>query len=87
VLSKQLRSQAGRGRPFLVGDRLSALDLYWATFAVLVRPLPPDLCALPDWLRKTYTMEDRSMLDALDPSLLGHRDRIYRAYLELPIVA
>jgi glutathione S-transferase len=87
VLSRQLRGQAEHGRPFLVGDRLSALDLYWATFAVLVRPLPAALCALPDWLRKAYTMEDRSMLDALDASLLEHRDRIYRAYLELPIVA
>lgn len=86
LLSAALRAQAERGRPFLVGDSLSALDLYWATFAVLVEPLPVELCAMPDWLRKSYTVEDPGLLSALDPALLTHRERVYRQYLELPIV-
>jgi glutathione S-transferase len=87
TLSAQLRAQRERGRDVLVGDRLSALDLYWAAFAVLIRPLGTDVCAMPDWLRKSYTVEDAAILEALDPRLLAHRDRIYREYLELPIAA
>jgi glutathione S-transferase len=87
VLSAALRAQAERGRRFLVGDSLSALDLYWAAFATLVEPLPAELCAMPDWLRKTYTIEDPSLRAAVDPGLLEHRDRIYREYLQLPIDA
>src|SRR5438067_8859024 len=57
LLSATLRAQAERGRRFLVGDQLSALDLYWAAFAALLEPLPHADCPMPDWLRKTYTVE------------------------------
>ena len=84
-LAKQLRAQRERGRRFLVGDSLSALDLYWATFAVLLQPLPPAECPMPDFLRTSYTVGDGPIKDALDPALLEHRDRIYREHLALPI--
>ncbi|MBI2963735.1 MAG: hypothetical protein HYY35_08280 [Deltaproteobacteria bacterium] len=87
VLSAELRAQRGHGRRFLVGEALSAVDLYWAAFASLVEPLPPDLCAMPDWLRHVYTITDASLRAAVDPALLEHRDRIYRDHLELPIDA
>lgn len=87
VLSAELRSQRERGRRFLVGEALSALDLYWAAFAALVEPLPAPECSMPDWLRRTYTIEDATVRAALDPELLAHRDRIYRDHLELPIDA
>jgi glutathione S-transferase len=38
-LSVQLKNQQSRGSKFLIGDALSALDIYWATFAALVDPL------------------------------------------------
>jgi glutathione S-transferase len=86
TMSRQYRAQAERGRAFLVGDRLSALDLYWATFAAIVDPLPPAQCPMPEWLRDAYrVVEKPSVREALDPGLLEHRDRIYRQYLELPI--
>jgi len=88
TMSSQYQAQHKRGSRFLVGDRLSALDLYWATFAALVSPLPPDACPMPDWLRKSYhALDQPSVRDALDPGLLEHRDRIYRDHLALPIVA
>ena len=84
-ISKQLRAQRERGRDFLIGDSLSALDLYWATFAVLLQPMPPAECPMPDFLRASYTVTEGPIKDALDPALLEHRDRIYRDYLALPI--
>ncbi len=86
ILFMLTRGLAAAGRDgFLCGDRLSAADLYWATFAALVAPLPHDVCPMPDYMRVMYTATDPNLLAALDPALLAHRDRIYRDHLELPL--
>jgi glutathione S-transferase len=87
TMSRQYRAQQERGRRFLIGESLSALDLYWATFAAIIDPMPSDRCPMPEWLRKSYKVEDPAVTGALDPGLLEHRDRIYREYLPLPIDA
>jgi glutathione S-transferase len=85
ALLVQLRAQQAHGRRFLIGDSLSALDLYWAAFAALIDPLPADLCPMPDYLRAMYTFDAALRAEIAD--LLAHRDRIYRDHLELPVVA
>lgn len=85
LISAQFRRQRERGREHLIGERLSALDLYWATFMSLVRPFEGDLCPMPEGLRRSYTIEDPELLDAIDPGLFALRERIYRDYLVLPI--
>lgn len=84
MLSAQLDRQRVAGRPYLVGNQLSALDIYWATFAAMLEPLPADLCPMPAGLRTLYTASG-PVRDALDPALLAHRDHVYREYLELPV--
>ena len=84
-LSRVLREQRAAGSRFLVGDSLSALDIYWAAFAALIEPLPEDVCPMPDYLRAFYTLDDPSARSALDPELLAHRDFVYKTYLELPL--
>lgn len=69
----------------MIGERLSALDVYWACFAALLDPLPPELCPMPEWLRPFYVVGDADVRAALDPELLRHRDFIYETHLELPI--
>jgi glutathione S-transferase len=83
MLARRLAAAGPDG--FLCGDRLSAADLYWATFAALVAPLPHELCPMPDYMRVMYTTTDPTLLAALDPSLLAHRDRVYREHLVLPL--
>ncbi len=85
VLGEQLRRQREAGRRYLFGDAVSALDLYWAAFAALVDPLPPELCPMPDHVRRGYAMHHPVIDDALDPELLAHRDFIYREHLVLPL--
>lgn len=85
LMSEQLRRQRERGSRFLVGDALTALDVYWATFAAMVEPLPPELCPMPEPMRRSYTVADASIRAAADPGLLAHRDFVYGEYLELPI--
>jgi glutathione S-transferase len=85
LLARQLRTQRAAGREFLVGDRLSAVDLYWATFCNLVAPLPPAQLPMPENLRAQFGALEPEVAAALDPALLEHRDRIYRQYLKLPV--
>jgi glutathione S-transferase len=85
ALSAQLDSQRKSGSRFLVGDRLSALDIYWAAFAALLKPLPDDLCKISPGFRKMYTCSDPQVTAAASPQLLEHRDFIYHEFLELPV--
>jgi glutathione S-transferase len=85
LLSETLRQQRACGSDFLVGERLSAVDIYWATFAAMLEPLPPEQCAMDEMLRASYSLTEEQALAAVDPLLLQHRDRIYRDYLQLPL--
>ncbi len=85
-LDAQLESQQKAGKRFFIGDRLSALDTYWACFAGVLNPLPPDLCPMATSYRPAYTNTDPTIAAALSQRLLDHRQFIYEEYLELPIV-
>lgn len=85
MLSERLHAQKQAGRQGYLGDGLSAVDIYSATFMALVAPLPPEQCPMPDALRAAFGALDEPTREALDPILLEHRDRIYREHLELPL--
>ncbi|MAG29987.1 MAG: hypothetical protein CL908_03720 [Deltaproteobacteria bacterium] len=85
LFSDQLASQRQAGSDYLVGEALSAVDIYWATFAAMLRPLPHELCPMPDMMRTVYASLTREIEDALDAALIAHRDRIYDRHLQLPI--
>jgi glutathione S-transferase len=85
LLSSQLRDQKSRGSRYFLGDSLSAVDLYWATFAAMLEPLPKQLCPMDDFMRRAYLLTDPEIRKAADPLLLEHRDAIYADYLELPL--
>lgn len=85
-LDARLSSQRAKGSRFFIGNQLSALDVYWATFAALIRPLPPELCPMATGFRDFYSEKNPAVNAALSQQLLDHRDFIYREYLELPVV-
>jgi len=85
-LSYLIADQKKLGRNFLIGERLSALDIMWAAFAVLIKPLPEELCPLPPAMRATFTNDDPAIDAAASRLLMEHRDFIYRQYLELPLI-
>ena len=85
MLARQLAAQRVFGRRYLVGDHLSAADIYWAAMAALVAPLPAEVCAMPEMLRGLYADPGPRVAAALDPALLEHRDRIYREHMEFPL--
>jgi len=85
ALAARLEAQRSQGSRFLIGDRLSALDIYWAVFAALIEPLPDNLCPMPSEFRRRYLCEDPLVRSATTPQLLAHRDFTYHQYLELPV--
>jgi len=85
-LSARIEGQKASGGRYFIGNRLSALDIYWATFSALIQPLPPELCPMAANFRDFYTEKNPAVLAAMSPKLIEHRDFIYREYLELPIV-
>lgn len=85
TLDTQLARQNARGKAFFIGNQLTALDIYWASFCALVEPLPHDLCPMNDWFRENYTLRDPVARAAITDRLLEHRDRIYQDFLELPV--
>jgi glutathione S-transferase len=83
-LRTQFAGQNARGSRFLIGESLSALDIYWAAFAGAIDPLPPELCPnMPANMRRSYT--DPELKEMGGPELFQHRDFIYREYLKLPM--
>jgi glutathione S-transferase len=84
-VTAQLEVQAQRGRDWLVGDRLTAVDVYWAFFSQLLRPFPDDICPMPGFLRKSYEML-APLLDAPPAEILfAHRDRVLERHIKLPL--
>ena len=80
-LAADLR-QSSQG--YLVGERFSAADLYWAYFSNLLNPMPYDVNPMPDRLRQSYELPAKR-LQPYDPIVIEHRDRIFRDHLILPL--
>ena len=84
-LAQQLEAQAQSGSDWLVGDSLTAVDIYWAFFSQLLRPLPAEICPMPGFLRRSYEMLE-PLLDAPPPAILfSHRDRVLARHIKLPL--
>ena len=83
-LRDRLAHQQALGRNMLIGDSLSALDIYWAAMAGAIEPLPEDLCPnMPPDMRAGYS--DLELREIGGDALFNHRDRIYREWLKLPM--
>ncbi len=87
LFSQQLQAQRKAANAYLMGEALTALDLYWACACAIVRPLPQDQAAMPEAVRQAYETYPEAIAEALDPALVEHRDFVYREHLTLPIDA
>jgi glutathione S-transferase len=78
-------AQSSTENSFFEGNALSAIDLAWAAFATLIRPLPPEQCPMSDLWRTLYTWEPAETPREIVSALLARRDWVYTNYLELPV--
>jgi len=84
-LARELRAQLARGSRYFVGDALSAADLYWAAFSLMLQPLPDSECPMPEYMRHAYSATNPEIAAALRPELLAHRDFVFRGHIGLPV--
>lgn len=85
MLVTRLKAQHAAGSRYYVGDSLTAVDVYSATFTAMFRPLPPQQCEMEASTRAAFETRDAQTKAALDPILFEHRDMMYAEYLELPL--
>ncbi len=84
-LDRVLAVQAAAGSDYFVGSSVGAVDLYWASFSAMLKPLPPEQNPMPDFLRTTYATIDDSLAAAFTPALEAHRDRVFARHITLPL--
>lgn len=85
AFAKRLHRQRQQGFPYLVGDTITACDIYWAVFSSMLEPLPPAVNAMPAWMRRVYETVGATVAAVADPILIEHRNLIYRRHLSLPL--
>jgi glutathione S-transferase len=85
MLVARLKAQHEAGSRYYVGDSLTAVDVYSATFTALFAPLPSDWCEMHASTRAAFETRDAPTEAALDPILFEHRDMMYAEHLALPL--
>lgn len=70
--------------PYLVGGKLSALDVYWVYFSQILKTLPEEQCPTPAGLKKSYDLCGEAM-GGCAPELIDKRDWILANHLALPM--
>ncbi|MBV1930667.1 MAG: hypothetical protein KUG71_03040 [Porticoccaceae bacterium] len=85
ILAWQLEMQRDNGDNYFVGKELSAVDIYWATVALMIAPLPEKVCPIDADTRASFEGLGRIVEAEQYPILIEHRDMIYRRHLKLPL--
>jgi glutathione S-transferase len=85
MMAARLKAQHESGSRYYVGDALTAVDVYSATFTALLCPLPPEQCKMDASTRAAFETRDAQTEAALDSIVLEHRDMMYADHLELPL--
>ncbi len=83
-LAVHIKAQSAKESHFLVGDQLTAADVYWAYFSNMLEALPPQHCPMPGGLRDIWGVLAKS-ISGYDPVLIEQRDRILTQHLALPL--
>ncbi len=83
-LASHIKTQTASGSEYLIGDQLSAADVYWAFFSNALQALPPEQNPMPDGLRKSWGALAQS-ISGYDPVLIEQRDLIFEKHLSLPL--
>lgn len=85
ALDQQLGAQQARGFRYLVGERPTAADLYWAVFSIML-DVPEHLAErIPEYQRAMYDTKDPQVVDVLSDRLITHRDHVFDDLIGLPL--
>lgn len=81
MLSDRLHAQRARDIPYLVGDSLTACDIYWAVLSIGAAQVSETLCTPMPLLQDIWLRLRQELDGAIDPILVEHRDYIFEKHL------
>ncbi len=81
MFAGRLAAQQAKGQEYFFDCGMTAVDIYAATFAGLLQPLPEEVCAMRPATRAAFETVDDETLAAAG-GLLAHRDMMYERWLE-----
>lgn len=81
MFAERLAAQHAKGSDYLFDCGMTAVDIYAATFAGLLQPLPGEVCSMRSATRVAFSELDDETHQAAG-SLLAHRDLMYDRWLE-----
>ena len=91
LLDSRLEAQAELGSLYLVGDTLTAADIYWATMSMALVPAPPEIIPRTQQNKGLLALfEQNSKVPAIAAALTErieyHQRYILKTYCETPAV-
>jgi glutathione S-transferase len=91
LIDRRLEAQEQRGSRYLVGDALTAADIYWATLSMMVLSAPPQIMPRTrqnNGMLKYFAMNSQNpaIADALTKRIEDHQRFILTTYCETPAV-
>ena len=91
LVDRRLAAQEKSGSRYLVGDSLSAADIYWATLSMSVLPLPPEIMPVTkqnQGMLKYFAKNSQipAVADALTKRIKKHQQFILTTHCETPAV-
>ena len=91
LIDKQLLGQADKGSPYLIGDGITALDIYWATMSMAISPV--SLNIMPATQQNQGMLKMFEMVSTLpqiesnvSDRIKEHQNFILTEYCETPAV-
>ncbi|MEM7000032.1 MAG: hypothetical protein AAF529_04555 [Pseudomonadota bacterium] len=91
IIDQRLEAQQAKGSRYLVGDSVTAIDVYWATFSMTVLPAPTEIMPLTQQnqgMLKFFAANGQipAIADALTERIGEHQRYILSTYCETPAV-
>lgn len=91
LIDRRLAAQEKLGSPYLVGESVSAADIYWATLSMSVLPLPPEIMPLTkqnQGMLKYFGKNSQipAVAEALTKRIKEHQHFILTTHCETPAV-
>lgn len=84
MIGHRLRKQEKAGSKYLVGQQLTAADIYWACFSNMIGTLPALGIVHRPSIKEQFDNPGEKLTAAIDPIVLEHREYIFQTYLPLP---
>ena len=91
LIDRRLQKQAEQGSRYLVGERLTAADIYWATMSMSVTAVPPEIMPVTEQnqgMLKFFAANSKIPIiaEVLSHRIEAHQRHILQTYCETPAV-